>query len=204
MSGYETSGDGIHIWALAAATLPDGTLVVAAGDSNGRVTWWNGASGELLSDSISVDPVVVRSMTVARLPDGRIRFATVPEFENPGSGTRDLGSEFTQKVFDQADPREDQALPEATPPVHDQASMQIDRVRQEATAAATNVRSHHLLHTYAGLLPANPRMIKRVANALGMLEAVRIHGQHAEDDDAMARADPAGPVSCARSPATPR
>jgi hypothetical protein len=37
-------------------------------------------------------------------------------------------------------------------------------------------------------MPANPRMIKRIANALGMLRAIMIHVRHAEDDDAMARA----------------
>jgi hypothetical protein len=159
------------------------------------------------------------------------RFA---EFQNPGSATRDLGSDFAQKVFDHvvlvpdlfaeqvsayldgmvgtrtdgtadglgasperhtvrtgnddASPREDRAPADAAPPVHDQDSAEIDRVRQEATAAATDVRSHHLLHTYAGLMPANPRMIKRIANALGMLRAIEAHVQHAEDDDAMARA----------------
>ena len=66
-------------------------------------------------------------------------------------------------------------------------SEEIDRVRQEATAEATDVRSDHLLNTYAGLMPANPRMIKRIANALG-LRAVRTHVRHTEDDDAMARA----------------
>ena len=50
------------------------------------------------------------------------------------------------------------------------------------------MRSDHLLHTYAGLMPANPRMIKRVANAWGMLRAVQIHVEHTEDDDTMARA----------------
>jgi WD40 repeat protein len=146
------------------------------------------------------------------------------EFENPGSATRDVGSDFTQKVFDHVvlvpdlfaqqiseyldnvvrAPTDSAAKrlavsPEpstvrtvddhaATPPVHDQESMQIEHVRQEAIAAATEVRSHHLLHTYASLMPANPRMIKRVANALGMLQAIRIHVRHTEDDDAMARA----------------
>lgn len=156
------------------------------------------------------------------------------EFQNPGSATRDLGSDFTQKVFDHvvlvpdlfaeqvsayldgvltartngaadglgvapgrttvrtrhdnAGPREDQVPPDAASPVRDQESLQIDRVLQEATAAATAVRSHHLLHTYAGLMPANPRMIKRIANTLGMLRAVQTHVGHIEDDDAMARA----------------
>jgi WD40 repeat protein len=159
------------------------------------------------------------------------RFA---EFHNPGSATRDLGSDFAQKIFDHvvlvpdlfaeqisayldsvveartdgtadglrasqdrntvrtgnddASPREDRAPADAAPPARDQESAEIDRVRQEATAAATDVRSAHLLHTYAGLMPANPRMIKRIANALGMLLAVRTHVRHTEDDDAMARA----------------
>lgn len=39
------------VWAVAAATLPDGTVVVAGGDAHGRVAWWNGVSGELLSES---------------------------------------------------------------------------------------------------------------------------------------------------------
>ncbi|HEX6468872.1 MAG TPA: P-loop NTPase fold protein [Streptosporangiaceae bacterium] len=156
------------------------------------------------------------------------------DFQNPRSAGRDLGSDFTQKVFDHvvlvpdlsaeqvsaylddvvrapadgaasglgappeqttvrtpadnAGPREDQALPDATPPVRTEESTQIDRVRQEATAAASDVRSHHLLHTYANLMPPNPRMIKRIANALGMLEAVRLHVGHTESDDALARA----------------
>jgi hypothetical protein len=54
--------------------------------------------------------------------------------------------------------------------------------------AATEARSDHLLQTYTSLMPANPRMIKRVANALGMLLAVQTHVGHTEDDDAMARA----------------
>jgi hypothetical protein len=90
---------------------------------------------------------------------------------------------------DNSGPREqDQRLPDAAPPIGDQERVQIEQVRQEATAAATDVRGHHLLHTYARLMPANPRMIKRIANALGMLQAVRRHVQHTEDDDAMARA----------------
>ena len=64
------------VWAVAAARLPNGTVVVAGGDSDGRVAWWNGLSGELLSDSSSADPAVMRSMTAVTLPDGRIRFAT--------------------------------------------------------------------------------------------------------------------------------
>jgi hypothetical protein len=159
------------------------------------------------------------------------RFA---EFQNSGSVTRDLGSDFAQKVFDHvvlvpdlfaqqvsayldgmvgartdgttdglgvspdrntvrtdnddSGPQEDRASADAALPVRDQERKEIDRVRQEATAAATDVRSDHLLHTYAGLMPANPRMIKRIANALGMLRAIMRHVRHTEDDDALARA----------------
>jgi WD40 repeat protein len=172
------------------------------------------------------------------LADGRwVRQAFAsrfPEFQNPRSATRDLGSDFAQKVFDHvvlvpdlfaeqvsayldgmvgaradgaadrpgvspdqntvrtgnddASLREDRAPADATPLVRDQENAEIDRVRQEATAAATDARSDHLLHTYTGLMPANPRMIKRIANALGMLRAVQAHVRHTENDDAMARA----------------
>ena len=64
------------VWAVAAATLPNGTVVVAGADSKGRVAWWNGVSGELLGDSRSADPAVMRSIIAVMLPDGRIRFAT--------------------------------------------------------------------------------------------------------------------------------
>jgi hypothetical protein len=64
------------VWAVAAATLPNGTVVVAGADSKGRVAWWNGLSGELLSDSRSADPAVMRAMIAVMLPDGRIRFVT--------------------------------------------------------------------------------------------------------------------------------
>lgn len=156
------------------------------------------------------------------------------EFEDPGSSARDLGSDFTQKMFDHvvlipdlsseqistylddvvgaqknnatgrpevssdrrtlptvadnADPQEGRARSDAAQPAHESERMQIDRVRQDATPVATEVRSYHLLHSYADLMPANPRMIKRVSNALGMLQAIRMHVQHTEDDDAMARA----------------
>jgi hypothetical protein len=152
------------------------------------------------------------------------------DFQNPGAATRDLGSDFMQKVFDhvvlvpelfaeqvsayldsvvtertdgvrvspdrnivagrndEAVPPESQAPPDAASPIRDQERQQIDRVLQEATAEATAARSQHLLHTYESLMPSNPRMIKRIANALGMLRAVQTHVGHIEDNDAMARA----------------
>ncbi|HEY8473000.1 MAG TPA: P-loop NTPase fold protein, partial [Natronosporangium sp.] len=155
------------------------------------------------------------------------RFA---EFQDPGCGTRDIGSDFAQKVFDhvvlvpelfaeqvesyldgvvgagiepttvEVDPpatirtanpdsrgRADRRSP-SDPRGHPDERVQLAQVRDATTAAATDRRSHHLLHTYPSLMPANPRMIKRIANALGMLQAIRRHVKHAETDDAMARA----------------
>jgi WD40 repeat protein len=58
----------------------------------------------------------------------------------------------------------------------------------ETGAEQAGLRTHHLLERYADLLPANPRMIKRVANTWGMLLALQAHLGHAEDADTMARA----------------
>jgi hypothetical protein len=157
------------------------------------------------------------------------RFA---EFERLGSTTHDLGSDFTQKLFDHvvlvpdvfarqvspyldrvvgaridgaADGSDIPAEPSARagddggsqdvrapgdtgPPARDQERVETEQVRQEGTAEETDRRSNHLLHTYADLMPPNPRMIKRIANALGMLQAIRLHVGHTEDDDTMARA----------------
>lgn len=84
--------------------------------------------------------------------------------------------------------KETPASTAATPPVRDQESVQIERVRQEASPAAADARRAHLLHTYTSLMPANPRMIKRIVNVLGMLLAIKTHVGHTEDEDAMARA----------------
>ena len=46
----------------------------------------------------------------------------------------------------------------------------------------------HLLLEYAEIVPANPRLIRRVANAWAMLEALRLHLGHNEPDDVVVRA----------------
>lgn len=61
------------------------------------------------------------------------------------------------------------------------------------TASAANARSVrrrevHLLHSYSDLLPSNPRHIRRVTNAWVMLEALKLHLRHDEDDDTLIRA----------------
>lgn len=46
----------------------------------------------------------------------------------------------------------------------------------------------HLLTEYGPTMPANPRLIKRVANTVGMLEALGAHLSHGVDDDTRMRA----------------
>ena len=58
----------------------------------------------------------------------------------------------------------------------------------DAAPEAVAARSHHLLERYSHLLPANPRMVKRVANTWGMLLALQAHLRHGEDRDTLARA----------------
>jgi hypothetical protein len=58
----------------------------------------------------------------------------------------------------------------------------------ETAAEQVGLRTHHLLERYADLLPANPRMVKRVANTWGMLLALQAHLGHGEDPDTLARA----------------
>ena len=63
-----------------------------------------------------------------------------------------------------------------------------ERAVYEAGTEATVTRTHHLLERYTPLLPANPRMVKRVANTWGMLLALQAHLGHAQDQDTLARA----------------
>ena len=85
-------------------------------------------------------------------------------------------------------PQVDAALADPGLSATHREALEILRVRREATPAAAKARSEHLLHAYAALMPANPRLIKRIANALGMLLAIKSHVRHSEDEDAMARA----------------
>ena len=62
------------------------------------------------------------------------------------------------------------------------------RARREASPEGMATHRDHLLQEYQALMPANPRLIKRVANAFGMLLAVKGHLGHNEDMDTVARA----------------
>jgi len=70
----------------------------------------------------------------------------------------------------------------------DRLAAEISRVQAEATAVAAEDRTRHLLAAYHDVLPPNPRMIKRIANAWGMLLAVQSCTGHTETLDTMARA----------------
>lgn len=70
-----------------------------------------------------------------------------------------------------------------------------DRMRDAVDAATAAVRpatmrarEAHLLSTYSSILPANPRLIRRVINTWGMLEAIKSHTGHEEPDEVMVRA----------------
>ena len=67
------------------------------------------------------------------------------------------------------------------------ASVGAKRAAKAATGEATQAREH-VLAQYAPLLPSNPRLIKRVANAWGMLMALGDHVGHQEDQDVVIRA----------------
>ena len=62
------------------------------------------------------------------------------------------------------------------------------RARREASPEAVALRRDHLLQEYGTLMPANPRLIKRVANTFGMLLALKGHLGHSEDIDTVVRA----------------
>ena len=57
-----------------------------------------------------------------------------------------------------------------------------------ASPEALSAFSEDLLTRYTPLMPANPRLVKRVANAFGMLLALGLHLDHHEDEDTIARA----------------
>ncbi|MEV6285974.1 P-loop NTPase fold protein [Kribbella sp. NPDC051770] len=67
-----------------------------------------------------------------------------------------------------------------------------DRAADVALASTTPQaiarREAHLLASYTTLLPANPRLIRRVTNTWAMLEALKQHVGHDEPDDTVVRA----------------
>lgn len=72
--------------------------------------------------------------------------------------------------------------------------LEIDRERAanqalaDASPVATAEREAHLLTLFSQILPPNPRLIRRVANTWGMLEALKSHIGHSEPDETVVRA----------------
>ncbi len=63
-----------------------------------------------------------------------------------------------------------------------------ERARVLASERSTKSRSAHLLTAYPSIMPGNPRLIRRVVNTWGMLEALKMHVRHPHGDDVLVRA----------------
>jgi WD40 repeat protein len=83
-------------------------------------------------------------------------------------------------------PRVRAALDQAPPQARERLAEQV--AAKAATPEAVAAFSEHLLTRYARVMPANPRLVKRVANTFGMLNALSLHLGHHEDQDTIARA----------------
>ena len=70
----------------------------------------------------------------------------------------------------------------------DRDSAAVDPALDVVEPYAVRRREAHLLSAYATILPANPRLIRRVANTWSMLDAIRVHVGHGEPDDVVVRA----------------
>jgi hypothetical protein len=73
-------------------------------------------------------------------------------------------------------------------PRHDQQRLAEEVAAKAASKEHFAAFSEHLLAGYAPLMPANPRLVARVANTFGMLMALRLHVGHREPQDYVARA----------------
>ncbi|HET8683701.1 MAG TPA: P-loop NTPase fold protein [Micromonosporaceae bacterium] len=78
------------------------------------------------------------------------------------------------------------ALDKAPPAQREQLAEQV--ATKAATPEAVAAFAEHLLTRYTAAMPANPRLVKRVANTFGMLQALGLHLAHHEDDDTICRA----------------
>jgi hypothetical protein len=72
----------------------------------------------------------------------------------------------------------------------ERVSLAAQRARKATDEKAINAVRQHLLMDprYTSIMPRNPRLVKRVANAYGMVRALRDHVGHRESDDVMIRA----------------
>jgi hypothetical protein len=73
-------------------------------------------------------------------------------------------------------------------PQQDQQRLAEEVAAKAASKEAIAAFSEHLLARYTPLMPANPRLVARVANTFGMLMALGLHVGHHEPQDYVARA----------------
>jgi hypothetical protein len=73
-------------------------------------------------------------------------------------------------------------------PRQDQQRLAEEVATKAASKEAVAAFSEHLLARYTPLMPANPRLVARVANTFGMLMALGLHVGHHEPGDYVARA----------------
>jgi hypothetical protein len=73
-------------------------------------------------------------------------------------------------------------------PAEDRQRLAEEAAGKAASKEAMAAFSEHLLAAYAPIMPANPRLVTRVANTFGMLMVLRIHLGHHEPEDYIARA----------------
>jgi hypothetical protein len=73
-------------------------------------------------------------------------------------------------------------------PAEDRQRLAEEAAGKAASQEAIAAFSEHLLASYVPIMPANPRLVTRVANTLGMLMVLRIHLGHHEPEDYIARA----------------
>ena len=68
--GEPLTGNDGPVWALAAAALPDGTLVIISGGHDGTVRVWRMADGTSVGEPLTGHDGTVEAVAVGALPDG--------------------------------------------------------------------------------------------------------------------------------------
>lgn len=76
----------------------------------------------------------------------------------------------------------------AAAPAEDRQALAEQAATQAATSQAVAAFREHLLGHFTPVMPANPRLVTRVANTFGMLMTIRLHLNHHEPEEYIARA----------------
>lgn len=192
IAGRSVISQGPNLIPAQALSTPGQSVV----DANGHAPTADGALGEPEPPptpataavpepaSATPDPAPVDSAT-QRVE--RVVAQTTPEPAPVGSATQraarliaeaapgEVHSQSVRAALDNTTGTERERLAEAV-------------AAKAATPEALSAFTEDLLTRYTPLMPANPRLVKRVANAFGMLLALGLHLGHHEDEDTIARA----------------